>query len=43
MGSLLASVLTNIFMGFYETKCLNDYNLNKPIFHSRYEYAKSNI
>ena len=29
MDSPLAPVLTNIFMGFYETKWLNEYNLNK--------------
>ena len=32
MGSLLAHVLANIFMGAYECKCLNEYNLNKPTF-----------
>ena len=36
MGSLLAPVLTNIFMGFYESKWLNEYNLNKPKFYLRY-------
>ena len=30
MGSPLAPVLANIFMGFYESKWLNEYNLNKP-------------
>ena len=35
MGSPLASVLANIFMGFYESKWLNEYNLNKPKFHLR--------
>ena len=29
MDSPLAPVLANIFMGFYETKWLNEYNLNK--------------
>ena len=29
MGSPLAPVLTNIVMGFYESKWLNEYNLNK--------------
>ena len=29
MGSPLALVLANIFMGFYESKCLNEYNPNK--------------
>ena len=28
MGSPLAPVLANIFMGFYESKWLNEYNLN---------------
>ena len=36
MGSPLAPVLANIFMGFYESKCLNEYNLNKPKFYLRY-------
>ena len=36
MGSLLAPVLANIFMGFHESKWLNEYNLNKPKFHFRY-------
>ena len=35
MGSLLAPVLANIFMGFHESK-LNEYNLNKPKFYLRY-------
>ena len=26
----LAPVLANVFMGFYKTKWLNEYNLNKP-------------
>ena len=30
MGSPMAPVLANIFMGFYESKWLNEYNLNKP-------------
>ena len=29
LGSPLAPVLANIFMRFYETKWLNEYNLNK--------------
>ena len=33
MGS---PVLANIFMGFYESKWLNEYNLNKPKFYFRY-------
>ena len=36
MGSPLAPVLTNIFMGFHESKWLNEYNLNKPKFCLRY-------
>ena len=36
MGAPLASVLANIFMGFYESKWLNEYNLNKPKFYLRY-------
>ena len=36
MGSLLAPVLANIFMGFYKSKWLNEYNLNKPKFYLRY-------
>ena len=34
--SPLAPVLANIFMGFYESKWLNEYNLNKPKFYLRY-------
>ena len=36
MGSPLAPVLANIFMGFYESKWLNECNLNKPKFYLRY-------
>ena len=36
MGSSLATVLANTFMGFYESKWLNEYNLNKPKFYLRY-------
>ena len=36
MGSPLAPVLANIFMGFDESKWLNEYNLNKPKFYLRY-------
>ena len=36
MGSPLAPVLANIFMGFHESKCLNKCNLNKPKFYLRY-------
>ena len=35
MGSPLAPVLANIFMGFLESKWLNEYNLNKPNFYLR--------
>ena len=36
MGSPLAPVLANIFMGFHESKWLNEYNLNRPKFYLRY-------
>ena len=36
MGSPFAPVLANIFMGFDESKCLNEYNLNKTKFYLRY-------
>ena len=36
MVSPLAPVLANIFMGFHESKWLNEYNLNKPNFYLRY-------
>ena len=36
MGSPLAPVLANIFMGFYKSKWLNEYNLNKTKFYLRY-------
>ena len=36
MDSPLAPVLANIFMGFYESKWLNEFNLNKPNFYLRY-------
>ena len=36
MGSPLAPVLANIFMGFHESKWFNEYNLNKPKFYLRY-------
>ena len=36
MGSPLDPVLANIFMGFYESKWLNEYNLNKSKFYLRY-------
>ena len=36
MGSPLVPVLTNIFMGFHESKWLNENNFNKPKFYLRY-------
>ena len=36
MGSALAPILANIVMGFHESKCLNEYNLNKRKFYLRY-------
>ena len=36
MGSPLVPVLANIFMGFHESKWLNEYKLNKPKFYLRY-------
>ena len=36
MSSPLAPVLANIFMGFHESKWLNEHNLNKPKFYFRY-------
>ena len=36
MGSPLVPVLANIFMGFHESKWLNEYNLNKPKLYLRY-------
>ena len=36
MASSLAPVVANIFMGFHESKWLNEYNLNKPKFYLRY-------
>ena len=36
MGSPLAPVLASIFEGFYESKWLNEYNLSKAKFYSRY-------
>ena len=35
MHSPLAPVLANIFMDFYESNWLNEYNLNKPKFYFR--------
>ena len=36
MSSPLAPALANIFMGFYESKWLNEYNLSKPKFYLTY-------
>ena len=36
MGSPSAPILANIFMGFYKSKWLNEYNLNRPKFYLRY-------
>ena len=36
ISSPLASVLANVFMNFFKSKCLNEYNLNKPKFYLRY-------
>ena len=36
MGSPLAPVLADIFMGFHESKWFNEYNLNKLKFYLRY-------
>ena len=36
MGSPLAPVLSNILTDFYESKWLNEYNLNKPKFYLRH-------
>ena len=36
MGSPLAPVLANIFMGFHESRWLNEHNLNKPKTYLRY-------
>ena len=36
IGSPLAPVLGNIFMGFHESKWLNEYNLTKPKCYLRY-------
>ena len=41
MGCSLAPVLANISIGFYESKWLNEYNLNKPTFYLR--YVKDNL
>ena len=38
MGSPLAPVHANIFMGFHKFKWLNEYNLSKPKFYLIYVY-----
>ena len=38
MGSPLAPVLADIFMGFHKSNGLKKYNLNKPKFYLRYIY-----
>ena len=43
MGSPLAPVLANIFMGFHEDKWLNEYNLNKPKFNQNQLKDKSHV
>ena len=36
MGSPLVPVLANIFMGFHESKWVNEYSIKKPKFYLRY-------
>ena len=36
MSTPLVPVLANIFMGFYKSKWLNKYNLNKPKLYLKY-------
>ena len=36
---VLAPALVNIFMGFYKSKWVNEYNLNKPKFYLTYVAA----
>ena len=36
MGSPLAPVLAKVSMGFYESRWLNEYNVNRPKFYLRY-------
>ena len=36
MGSTLAPVLANIFMGFHKSKWLNEYDFKKPNIYLRY-------
>ena len=36
IASSLAPVVANIFMGFHESKWLNEYNLNKPKLYLKY-------
>ena len=35
MGSPLSTALANIFMGFYQSKWLDEFNLSKPKFYYR--------
>ena len=39
MGSPLAPVPANIFLGFHKSKWLDEYNLNKPKFYLRYVHG----
>ena len=41
LGSPLAPLLGNIFIGFHESKWLNGYNLNKHKFYLRYVYLRN--
>ena len=36
MSSYLTPVFAKIFVGFYKSKWLNEYNLNKPKYYLRY-------
>ena len=36
MGSPLAPVLANLFMGLHKSRWFNEYNLNKPKYYLRY-------
>ena len=37
MGYPLTPVIANIFMGFFESKWLNQHNLNRPKYYLRYD------
>ena len=43
MRSPLAPVLANIFMGFYVSKWLNEYNLNKLFFMASFSKAQNSF